>query len=261
LFLVSVGARGRAWGPFCVVQMNVRGNGFRITDRDEAIVRFVGLQVGVEARQIAGWQAMDKAHVFRRCRRLVELGLLRQERVVHGRPGLYLATKAGLDFAELELPAARVSLWSYAHALELVWLWIDLEREFGPDRVLTERQIRSLEFRDAWAAEHSNRRHRPRYALSGSGGPKSLHFPDLVVDGGAPEGGALFVELELTVKGSERRREIVRSYVRSAQAERVRYYAAGDALAAMGRTLAHERADFVELREWWPTASAAQHVR
>src|SRR3954453_135311 len=127
--------------------MNVKGNGFRITARDEAIVRFVGLQVGVEARQIAVWQAMDRAHVFRRCKRLVELGLLRQERVVHGRPGLYLATKAGLDFAGLELPAARLSLWSYAHAAELVWLHIDLEREFGPERILTERQIRTLEGR------------------------------------------------------------------------------------------------------------------
>src|SRR4051794_23800407 len=104
--------------------MVMRSNGFRITARDEAIVRFVGLQVGVEARQIAVWQAMDKAHVFRRCKRLVELGLLRQERVVHGCPGLYLATKAGLGFAELSLPAARVNLWSYAHAVELVWLFI-----------------------------------------------------------------------------------------------------------------------------------------
>jgi hypothetical protein len=193
---------------------------------------------------------MDKAHVFRRCRRLVELGLLRQERVVHGRPGLYLATKAGLDFADLELPAPRVSLWSYAHAVELVWLWIELEREFGADRVLTERQIRSLEFRDAWAAERSNRLHRPRYALAGSGGPKSLHFPDLVVEGGAPEGGALFVELELTVKRSERRREIVRSYGYSAQAERVRYYATGEALRAMERTLAREHSELAELWEW-----------
>src|SRR4051794_12244155 len=111
--------------------MNVKGNGFRITARDEAIVRFAGLQVGVEARQVAVWQAMDKAHVFRRCARLVELGLLRQERVVHGRPGLYLATKAGLEFAGLGLPAARVNLWSYAHVVELVWLYIELEREFG----------------------------------------------------------------------------------------------------------------------------------
>src|SRR3954471_6058526 len=147
--------------------MNVRRNGFRITARDETIVRFVGLQVGVEARQIAAWQAMDKAHVFRRCARLVELGLLRQERVVHGRPGLYLATKAGLEFAELELPAARVNLWSYIHAVELVWLYIDLEREFGPDRVLTERQIRTLEGREAWDARRSYERHRPRYALDG----------------------------------------------------------------------------------------------
>lgn len=236
--------------------MNVMRNGFRITERDEAIVRFVGLQVGAEARQIAGWQAMDKAHVFRRCARLVELGLLRQERVLHGRPGLYLATKAGLDFAGLDLPAARVSVWSYVHAVELVWLFIDLEREFGPGRVLTERQIRSVEGRAVWHARRSHERHRPRYALDGSGGPRSLHFPDLVVEGGGANGGTLFVELELSVKASERRREIVHSYLRSPHVERVRYYAAGDAFAAMQRTVdgAHAH-DVGELREWWPTTA------
>lgn len=196
---------------------------------------------------------MDRAHVFRRCKRLVGLGLLRQERVVHGRPGLYLATKAGLEFAGLSLPAARVNLWSYAHAVELVWLFIDLEREFGPGRVLTERQIRTLEGRAAWEAQRSHERHRPRYALEGSGGPRSLQFPDLVVDGGAPNGGLLFVELELSVKASERRREIVRSYLHSPQAELVRYYAAGEALRAMRRTVDGAHADdVVELREWWP---------
>jgi hypothetical protein len=235
----------------------VKRNGFRLTERDEAIVRFVGLQVGVEARQIASWQAMDRAHVFRRCARLVELGLLRKERVVHGRPGLYVATKAGLDFVGLELPAARINLWSYAHAVELVWLFIDLEREFGP-RVLTERQIRSLEGRAAWEAERSHERHAPRYALAGDGGPRSLHFPDMVVEGGASDAGALFVELELSVKASERRREIVSSYMHSPHVGHVRYYAAGGAFRAMRRTVdgadAHEA---VELREWWPTTAVA----
>ena len=234
----------------------MRCSGFRITERDQAIVRFAGLQVAVEARQIAAWQQMDKAHVFRRCKRLVELGLLRQERVAHGRPGLYLATRVGLEFADLELPVAKLNLWSHAHAVELVWLFIELEREFGPGRVLAERQIRTLEGRAAWEAERSHQRHRPRYALAGSGGPRSLHYPDLVVEGGGPQGGLLFVELELSVKAAERRREIVRSYVRGSHVERVRYYAARDALAAMGRTVASERAgQFVELREWLPGTS------
>jgi hypothetical protein len=232
----------------------MRCRGFRITERDDAIVRFVGLQVAVEARQIAAWQQMDKAHVFRRCKRLVELGLLRQERVAHGQPGLSLATRAGLEFAELELPVAKLNLWSYAHEVELVWLHIDLEREFGPGSVLTERQIRTLEGRAAWEAERSHERHRPRHALSGNGGPRSLHFPDLVVEGGAPQGGLLFVELELSVKAAERRREIVGAYVRGSHVERVRYYAAREVLGPMQRTVTQERAgEFVELREWRPT--------
>ena len=175
---------------------------------------------------------------------------------MHGRPGLYLATKAGLDFAGLELPAARVSLWSYAHAVELVWLYLDLAREFGPERVVTERQIRAVEGRAARDARQADEHHEPRYALDGDGGARSLHFPDLVVDGGAPDGGLLFVELELSVKASRRRREIGESYVRSSHVERVRYYAAGDAFAAMRRTVDGAHASgVVELREWWPTTA------
>jgi hypothetical protein len=236
--------------------MNVRRNGFRITERDEAIVRFVGLQVGAEARQISAWQGMDRAHVFRRCKRLVELGLLRQERVVHGRPGLYVATKAGLDFAGVGLPPAKINLWSYEHAVELVWLYIDLWREFGAGRVATERAIRSNEFGNAWAAERAWEHYRPRFALAGRGGPRSLYFPDLVVEEGAPDGRTLFVELELSVKSSERRRQLVRDYCDASQVGRVRYYAAGAAFAAMRRTIERERAQAViELREWWPTTA------
>jgi hypothetical protein len=239
--------------------MNVRRNGFRITERDEAIVRFVGLQVGAEARQVAAWQGMDRAHVFRRCKRLGELGVLRQERVVHGRPGLYVATRAGLEFGGLELPTAKVNLWSYVHAVELVWLWIDLWREFGAGRVATERAIRSTEFRSAWAAERSWQHHQPRYALRCKGGPRSLYFPDLVVDGGAPDGGTLFVELELSVKASERRRQLVRNYRSASQVGRVRYYATRDAFAAMRRTVEEEYAqDLIEVREWWPTTKIAR---
>lgn len=149
--------------------MNVRSDGFRITERDVAIVRFVGGQVGAEARQIAAWQGMDRAHVFRRCKRLVELGLLRQERVVHGRPGLYVATKAGLELADVDLRPARVNLWSYVHSVELVWLYTDLRREFGPGRLATERTIRSLEFGNALAAQRARTYYEPGYALRGNG--------------------------------------------------------------------------------------------
>ena len=142
----------------------------------------------------------------------------------------------------LELPPAKVNLWSYVHGVELVWLFIDLEGEFGSDAVRTEREIRALEFRAGSAAERSRKRHRPRYALARRDGPRSPYFPDLVVDGGAAGGGTLFVELELSVKASERRRAIVRDYELASQVGGVRYYAAGDAFAGMRRTVEGERA-------------------
>jgi hypothetical protein len=167
-----------------------------------------------------------------------------------------------LEFAGLSLSPAKVNLWSYVHAVELVWLAIDLQREFGPGRLVTERAIRSHEFGNAYAAQRSGERYTPRYALAGRGGPRSLYFPDLVVPGGSSNGGTLFVELELSMKASERRRQLVRDYLCASQVRRVRYYAAGDAFAAMGRTIAQERAhDVIELREWWPTTLATANAK
>jgi hypothetical protein len=158
-----------------------------------------------------------------------------------------------LDFAGLSLAPAKVNLWSYMHSVELVWLSIDLWREFGPGTFWTERAIRSLEFGNALAAQRSWEHYRPSFALRGDGGPRSLYFPDLVVEGGALGGGNLFVELELSVKASERRRRLVRDYLCAPHVGRVRYYAAGDAFAAMRRTIDREGAqDLIDLREWWP---------
>jgi hypothetical protein len=167
-----------------------------------------------------------------------------------------------LDFAGLSLAPAKVNLWSYVHAVELVWLSIDLWREFGPGRGWSERAIRSLEFGKAHAAKQSWEHYRPSFALDGAGGPRSLYFPDLVVEGGASNGGTLFVELELSVKASERRRRLVRDYCSASQVGGVRYYAAGDAYAAMRRTIAREHAqDVIELREWWPVTATSGHLR
>lgn len=233
---------------------NSRTGGFRITGRDDEIVRFIGGHSGVEARQLACWLEIDRSNLQRRLARLIDYGLLDHRRVLYGRPGVYRATRAGLIRAGLALPLARINVAQYDHSLELVWLHIELEREFGASGILTERLLRSSELRAADQATRFGEHYEPRYAARMPSAAGGLHFPDLAVELGGPRGGLLCVELELTFKTVARRAEIVSGYLASSQIERVRYYATADQLRALKRTLAAESSsepgDLFELRPW-----------
>jgi hypothetical protein len=202
--------------------------GFRVTHRDLAMVRWIGRQRFVEAGQLAGRFGMDERNAYRRLRGLVSLGLLEHQRILHGRPGVYLATRVGLAAVELNLPPARVDLRTYVHDLGAVDLCVELEREFSAELVVTERELRS---RDT-AAE------RPRYAvmLGQQTTRRGLHFSDLAVELG--DGRPLCVELELTAKSSGRLDQIVSAYVRGRHIAAVRYYAAPAAIRAVERAVA-----------------------
>lgn len=226
----------------------------RITRRDDAIVRFVGTHVAVEAAQLVVWTGMDRSNLQRRLAHLVQYGLLDHERYLYGRPGVYSATRDGLARAGLGLAPARMNLSQYDHALGLVWLHIELEREFGPSAIVTERMLRLSEQRAAETARHLGEQYQPRYAATLAAGGARVHFPDLAVEIGAPRGGLLCVELELTPKTLARRREIVAGYRASAHIEQVRYYAPQDQLRALARVLdiagIRGRDALVDLRPW-----------
>jgi hypothetical protein len=116
---------------------------------------------------------------------MVRLGLLDHARIFHGQPGVFLATRSGLSIAELELPPARIDIRTYGHDLELSSVVIELEREFGPERVRTEREMRAA---DTDLGPPATKRQRFAVALSGArgqlqltpAGHPRLHFPSSV---------------------------------------------------------------------------------
>ncbi len=202
-------------------------DGFRVTARDLAMVRWLGRLRFAEARHIAERFEMDERNAYRRLRGLVRLGLVAHRRVLHGQPGAYWATRAGLDAIGLLLPPAGVDIRTYEHDRLLVATAIRLEREFSRPDVKTEREMRS---RDAAPAQ-------PRYAVRRAGqlGRRGLHFPDLAVDG--IDGRPLAVEVELTAKGRGRLDSIVAGYVAARHIVAVRYYAAPAAKAGLERAI------------------------
>jgi hypothetical protein len=88
---------------------------------------------------------LGRAVSYARLSGLVSLGLLEHARIFHGAPGVYLATRIGLLATDVQLPAARVDLRTYDHDLELTSLVVELEQEFGTERVRTERELRAAD--------------------------------------------------------------------------------------------------------------------
>jgi hypothetical protein len=122
-----------------------------------------------------------------------------------------------------------VDLRTYRHDVELSSLVTELEREFGPERVVSEREIRAIDT----PGLRQEPDYRPRFGvLVGGVGPAPLtpaghprvHYPDVAVVG-ANSVGTLAIELERTLKGRTRLRSILRSYVSARHLKRVRYYA------------------------------------
>lgn len=232
--LFQPGRGARVGGHFRVspAYIGVKGRsgtrGFQLTDRDLAMVRWVGRQRFAEARQVAWRFRMDERNAYRRLRGLLLAGLLDHQRVLHARPGVYLATREGLAAVELALPAARIDLRTYGHDLGATGLMVELEREFAPELVVTERELRS----------HDMTVERPRYAvmLGAQTTRRGLHFPDLAVE--RSDGRPLCVELELTAKSGGRLDQIVSAYVRGRHVGAVRYYAAAAAIGGVQRAVA-----------------------
>jgi hypothetical protein len=207
------------------MESNRHARGFRVTDRDLAMVCWLGRLRFAEAAQVARCFDLGERHAYRRLRGLIAVGLIDHRRVFHNQPGAYWATRVGLDAAGLQLPPAGIDIRTYDHDRLAATVAIDLADEFGAEAIVTERELRSL---DAIAES-------PRYAVVRPG-QRGLHFPDLAVDGS--EGRPLAVEVELTAKGRGRLDSIVAGYVRARHIAGVRYYAAPAARAGLERAIA-----------------------
>ena len=210
-----------------------------MTARDIEMLRWIGRLRFAEANQVARRFAMDERNAYRRLRGLVARELIAHQRVFHALPGAYSSTASGLIAAGLQLPRPRLDIRTYAHDRAAASVTIELEAEFGPAAVRTERELRSHDAGDP---------PRPRYAVRrGYGlGRRGLHFPDLAIE--LDDGKSLAVEIELTAKGTRRLDSIVLAYL-SGRHHCVRYYAAPAALGGVERAVARAGArDLLDIR-------------
>jgi hypothetical protein len=205
------------------------------TQRDAEIVGWVGRIGAAGVDHVMGRFGMGRSWAYARLARLVADGLLEQRMLLHRKPGLYIATAEGLRWQGLRrLGVYKVSPGSFEHAEQVAGVAVALNRGFPGWQVLSEREIR---------AEESDKGELLASARVGElpGGRAALHRPDLALL--SPEGRALAVEVELSVKTASRLRTICRGWARARHVSHVYYLATPPAARAVGRAVKETRAE------------------
>lgn len=143
-------------------------------NRDRELLGFVGRHGVVAIEHVMAELEVAQAAAYRRVAACIERGLLERLDLLRCEPSLLRATRAGLRYAGLGLPVAIVSPGAVDHWLRCASTAQQLAREFGPERILTERELRLMERLEGRPIASAKLGELP------SGHPR-LHRPDLAI--------------------------------------------------------------------------------
>ena len=214
----------------------MRGDGWRLTDADEAVLRALARYGVLSWRQVRDrfYGGHDRV-TTRRLGYLVEAGWVSKSRD-DGWAGVVLwPTRAGVSVISDRLPVPVSAPRSHPgerllHALCVAD--VGLRFESRGVQVLTEREVRFLEGKpgenaslfasvgvpDAGEVDGAGL---PRRLAVPVGAKGRVHYPDLVT---VTAGGMVAVEVEVTPKTPQRLNEVVRAFMRSRQYGQVVYF-------------------------------------
>jgi hypothetical protein len=205
------------------------------TEKDAEIVGWIGRIGAAGAEHVMARFTMGQSWAYARLGRLVWDGLLEQKSLLYRKPGLYIATAHGLRSGGLErLGLYRVSSGGFEHAQEVASAAVALHRGFRGWELLSERELRVAEGDRAELVASARLGELP-------GGRPALHRPDLALI--SPEGRALAVEIELSIKAPRRLAAICRGWARARHVGHVYYLAESAPARAVSRAIAETRAE------------------
>jgi hypothetical protein len=214
-----------------------------VTNRDRAIVEWIGRLGAASAADVMARFGMGRTATYRRLAALVDQGVLATERLLYGQPALYVATRDGLSWARLaRLEPCRVGVASARHFALCARLAVVLERSEPAYRVWSERELRVAELEAGGPVASAELRRLP------DGRPR-LRRADLVLMPREPDGRRpVAVEVELAVKWARRLEAICRAWARCRLVDSVRYYASPAASRAVARAVERVQAhDVIEI--------------
>ncbi len=177
---------------------------------DPQLVGFVGRHGVVTIDHVIGALELPRATAYRRAAACIQARLLERLELMHFEPSLLRATRTGLRFAGLSLPTTPVSPGQLGHRLRCASTAQLLAEEFGPERVITERELRHRERTDA------------KPIASARLECNRIHRPDLAVI--ADDGNVVAIEVELAPKGPKRLEPIIEAWKRASRISEIRYY-------------------------------------
>ena len=228
-----------------------------LTDRDRAIVAWVGRLGAASAVDVMARFGMGRTATYRRLAALVDQGVLATVRLLYGQTALYVATRDGLQWARLaRLEPCRVGVASARHFALCARLAVVLERTEPAYRVWSEREVRVAELDAGGAVASAELGRLP------DGRPR-LRRADLILipyerNGRRP----VAIEVELAVKWSRRLEAICRAWVRCRLVDHVRYYASPAAARAVARAVERVQAhDVIEIYSLDETLKGEADVR
>lgn len=188
----------------------------RPRNRDQELVRYVGRHGLVALEHVMVATGVGRTAAYRRVAACIEGGLLERLAILREEPSLLRATRAGLRYSGLALPVAKVSPGEVEHVLRCASIARRVERHFGAEAVLSERELalaEKLEGDRIASAEVS----RP------GSGRLATHRPDLAV---LRDQGTIAIEVELTPKAPRRLEAILRGWSCAHWVSEVHYFCA-----------------------------------
>ena len=205
-----------------------------LTEMDAGIVDWIGRLGAAGAEHVMRRMGMGRSWAYHRLGALAADGLLAQQIVLYRRPGMYVATRAGLRWRGLsQLGACRVGPGAFEHAWQVAESAVALHEHLAGWQTLSDREVRALESEGALFASAQ--------VGEGPGGRPALHRPDLALV--SPAGRVLAVEVELSIKAPRRLQAICRGWARARHLGGVYYLATPPAARAVERAVEEVRAE------------------
>jgi len=183
----------------------------QLTEPDLELLRFLAEHRLALAEHAA--VLLDRSPDTARARlgRLDAAGYVRTDRLVRGRPPMYLIARAGLRIIGSTLEPPRVDVRAYQHDIGVAWLWLAARAgTFGPlQEIVGERRLRSHD--GARGSSHDSPEPLGvRLGGFGARGHERLHYPDLLLR--TADGRRIALELELSSKARTRLETILVAY-------------------------------------------------
>jgi len=205
------------------------------TKKDAEIVGWIGRIGAAGAEHVMARFEMGQSWAYTRLSRLVSSGLLEHRTLLYREPGLYVATAEALRWCGLDrLGVYQVGPGGFEHARHVAAAAAALHRGFSGWEILSERELRVQESDCDELVASAKVGERP-------GGRAALHRPDLALI--SPEGRALAIEIELSIKAPRRLAAICRGWARARHVSHVYYLADAAPARAVTRAIAETRAE------------------